>query len=126
MSLVPKCDLCGKTKSKTKFTPGGIKLQVPNYKKQKLNFKVDITVENPKDTKILEKLKNDIDQLLYLGMLDELDNDIIENGIQEMQVQTYTKLKTPNPMLCDNCKKEIIKLAFSYGSFKKFLNPFET
>ena len=125
MSLIPKCDLCGKSKPKVKFSGAGIKLQVPNYKGNKLNFTITVNIEDPRDKKTMLDFENKVAELSMYALEEGGEiGTIIDDEIFNLQLKTMTKLKTPNPLLCDKCKKEIVKLAWSYGSFKGFAKPF--
>jgi len=121
MSFISKCDLCGKDASTrgVKFDERPLKIQVPNYKKEKYNFYLTLQCEADDDTKAIKEFR----KKAAATKLMETFFDPDETSEEEVMAQVIN-FKNPCPLLCNNCKKEMMKLIMNYGSYVKHVNPF--
>jgi major membrane immunogen (membrane-anchored lipoprotein) len=125
MSSILKCDMCGKTaEGKAKFTDETLKLQLPTFDNSNLNFFISIKVEDNDDIEILSKFQDQMAEMGIYGLEDfeEMDNDTIQI-VKTLEFEAAKKLKNNNPHLCNDCKREVLKLALNYGSYNKLPNP---
>ena len=128
MSLLQRCDICGKTEEKTNFDPRPIKIQIPNHKKENINVFINIFIEDPEDsTKIINfnthlAMINMMNENPNVIVMNEDGNDINEDDMAALEQQTFDSLKIQNPRICKKCTREMMKLAASYGSFDKAIN----
>ena len=127
MSKILCCDLCGKMavgKNKAIFSSDPLKIQLPSYNKSDLNFYINIIVEDNNDLKILQVFQNEMAKI-GLYTMDDFENispDEVEK-LSFIESETVKKMKNPHPHICNNCKREVLKLALRYGSYNKMLNP---
>jgi len=125
MSMIFQCDLCGKKQNKKiKFTEKSLKIQLPAYNKENLNFYMNITVENDNDSKEMLIFQNKMASFGVFSIDDMADVDAeTVLLIKELEDEISEKLTTIHPNICNNCKREVLKLALRYGSFIKLSNP---
>jgi len=137
MSLKCQCDICngieGKIKNgkKVTFSVEPLKLKIPNYRNEIYNVYCRINIEHQDDSKMLDKFyemnkmpeltvdeisdDENLDELLLSKVMDSLVNK------QDIKTQSVMlKYKSPNPMICDSCKRELIKLSINYGKLKEY------
>ena len=137
MSLLKVCDICGKAEKRigdikkadrakafnstleAQFDDRPIRLSIPSYNGDRYNIYVEIKMEHEADTKILDEMyenKDNIISVLFGG--GEEDGFPTSGGISDM-LKNVT-LNNPHPKICTRCKREILKLVRAYGSEKGF------
>lgn len=137
MSIMRRCDICGKneTQKGCKFSEEVLKLKIPNHKGEIFNVYCAIRIEQEDDSELLDKLYNinkmpEITTAEISGFsdneeeeqmqLEELLFGKIMNKLQAEPMAISMKLKHPNPLICDSCKKELLKLSIAYGKRKDY------
>ena len=124
MSLLQRCDICGRVEGKIKFDPRPIKIQIPNFGKKKINVYANVWIEDPKDVDKIIKFNQ---QVAMINMMNEMNETSSFESEEFMEVEDLEKLEQdclkslsiPEPRICKKCKREMAKLISSYGSFDK-------
>jgi len=124
MSLIKKCDLCGRIIRQNKIEP--LKIQLPSKDKHDYNFYISVRMEDVRDSKLIKDFQK-IMKNLGINDVSDFDNKMLSEEeylkIIEMEENINTKLNNPKPHLCQYCIREVLKMALRYGSFKKMKNP---
>ena len=104
MSILFKCDVCGKNEehTKTKISHEPLKLKIKNFKGKKFNAYLYVILEDEADAKKIDELRCMKEEKVIETIT---DNDMI--------------LDTPNPSVCEKCKKEILKDLSKFGKTDK-------
>ena len=127
MSLLEKCDICGKSAEKVKFDIRPIKIQIPNHKKEMMNVYVTVGIEAASDTKKIIDYYSKVQMMRSMSNLfGEVNNEEFDAGEMPIEMNEdnlkqsmVASLKIPNPCICKKCTREMMKLVSSYGSFEK-------
>ena len=105
MSLLKKCDICGKSQSnKVTFDSRPISLQLdsPTHKRP-YNIFLTVAIEDADDTISITELKKN----------PKFMKDVMQGNTGS--IYDYMDLNNPYPCICIKCKRELAKLALSYG-----------
>jgi len=102
-----KCDMCGRFEGKTKFSHEPISLSVRGKIGRKLNLFLNVHVEDAEDTKMVEDFEK--------NLTPQAMQSYVQSGIDPIEMM-LGKIKNTYPCICNQCKREMIKLLVSYGS----------
>lgn len=113
-------------RNKQIFDDRPLKITVPNYEGNKYTVFVDVKIEDARDTKKIDDFYNNkqaiidgfIAQLFQPQMMDEESmgcacNTGGQQGHAEMGIGI--DFANPHPHICAYCKREMLKLAMTYG-----------
>ena len=118
MSFLNRCDICGKAQGRKgiKFDNRPLKLQIPNYKKLPYNIYVDVKIEDARDTRKIQEFYKNKESFLdnIKGMMGGAGVDFDESEMPQSGAATIA-FENPYPIICNSCKRELIKLTLSYG-----------
>lgn len=123
--IVYKCDLCGKaSKPNMEIVDRELQLQLPSKLKENLNFYITIKVEREKTVEALNEFEN---LMTELNIVKEEDIEFLSRDemttVMELQEKTNVEIEhDKNTFICEKCKKEVLKLGLSYGSFDEMRN----
>ena len=137
MSLVQKCDICGKNEGRdVKFGDRPLSVRLNNHRGQKYNVYAMVWVECDADTQLARKfLENDGEvtekvfrKAVKAGIIgpaasgaaikvDQQGNVTLASNKQvSTQDVIYPSLKNPAPAVCDRCKRIMMKYVQAYGN----------
>ena len=102
-----RCDMCGRFEGKTKFNHEPISLCVKGKIGRKLNLFLNVQVEDAEDSKMIEDFEKNLTPQLLQSYL--------QRGEDPMAL-VVGKIKNMHPCICNQCKREMIKLLVSYGT----------
>ena len=96
MGMILECDICGKRESNTvRFSLEPLLLNIRNHEDNRYLVHCNIAVEDVRDTELWNKVDN--------------------ASTAEEVGKIKTLMVKPSPIICNNCKKELVKLSISYG-----------
>jgi hypothetical protein len=110
MSLIWKCDICGKDSSMTNvtFCRAPIMAELENYHGEKFIAFYHVQIQNKKDYDKILKIQKEA-----------------SSNIFGMPSETSFKLNTAMPLMCDNCKFESLLNAYEEGTISELANEHE-
>ncbi len=144
MSYIYKCDICGKDSamSNVEFSSEPLELQVNTYDGKRMNISMSIIMEDAEDTANIDKMsallndilmkrtienggedpsgKEDPNELFQDVVFDNLDAFVGEfkGKLSMVNNSVGLRLSTPNPFICDMCKREMAYKALTEGKTK--------
>jgi len=112
MSLIFKCDVCGKDSAMTgiEFSNGPLFVRKRNYEGKTVRIFLNMMIEDEDDFKRLISAKQQISKMKQMFAEEEMDE--MEAGesesILELEEDSFSiELENPYPMMCNQCKKII-------------------
>lgn len=101
MSIQHKCDICGKTESRSNPVDNRcIVLKIPNYKKEYYNMYIDIRVEKSSDRDKIDDIVEKTKDPVFL-------EEQIKNRRVNRRGEILVEVENPEPYICTKCKKKI-------------------
>ena len=104
MSLIFKCDVCGKDSAMTgvDFSNGPLFVRKTNYEGKVVRIFLNMMIEDEDDFKRLLEAKKQISKMKEIFTSeDDEDEDILELESDSFSIE----LENPYPMMCNQCKK---------------------
>ena len=119
MSLIFKCDVCGKDSAMTgiEFSNGPLFVRKRNYEGKVVRIFLNMMIEDEDDFKRLLDAKKQISQMKEMFNNDEeMVED--EDDILELDGESFSiELENPYPMMCNQCKKIVAQDILSDAEF---------
>ncbi len=136
MSVVSKCDLCGKVEGRgVSFSERPLSVRLKNHKGHSYNIYAAVWIEHDADTQLAKKfLENDGETVervfknaVKAGVIGPASSGAAikvdqQGGVSlsstkgaTTQDVIYPSLKNPAPMVCDKCRRIMMKYVQSYG-----------
>lgn len=103
MSLICKCDSCGKLSGMVPFSSSPIAVIINNYQNHKMRIMVDVKIEHENFISDVSEFKK-----VFKDYMSNLNKGEQPSEIISKLYDLHNKINSPdlnNPLICDHCKK---------------------